>query len=195
MTGPVTRRRCSPRRVTRGAHSRARVAQVRFSTTVFRAPTRFGQPGPLLPHYERPVARWVPTICRRDREWKQSDGRLYGETSAQEQEQADRRYWASAPRSARRSTRSSSPFRARSSACTRCQGGSGSRARPSTRRSAVVSGFEAKMARRLALRGSRTGGLQSSRPDSTWMHQPGRRRTHQRRSPPMEASSAPPAER
>lgn len=67
---------------------------MKFSTTVFRAPTRFGQSGPLLPPYERLVARWVPTICRRDREWKQSDGRLYGETSAQEQEQADRRYWA-----------------------------------------------------------------------------------------------------
>lgn len=48
----------------------------------------------LYPPYERSVTRWVPTVWRRDREWVQPDGRLYGETSATEQEQADRRYWA-----------------------------------------------------------------------------------------------------
>jgi len=48
----------------------------------------------LYPPYERAVTRWVPTVWRRDREWVQPDGRLYGETSAAEQEQADRRYWA-----------------------------------------------------------------------------------------------------
>lgn len=48
----------------------------------------------LFPPYERAVTRYVPTVWRRDREWKQPDGRLYGETSEHEQEQADRRYWA-----------------------------------------------------------------------------------------------------
>ena len=48
----------------------------------------------LYPPYERPVTRWVPTVWRRNRQWVQPDGRVYGETTPAEQEQADRRYWA-----------------------------------------------------------------------------------------------------
>jgi len=48
----------------------------------------------LYPPYERPMARWVPTVWRRDRQRVQPEGRVYGETTAAEQEQADRRYWA-----------------------------------------------------------------------------------------------------
>lgn len=63
----------------------------------------------LYPPFDRPVTRWVPTIWHRDRGWKQPDGRICGETSIEEQEQADRRYGRSAPRSGPRNTRSSSP--------------------------------------------------------------------------------------